>query len=118
MSTLRSENNDLRDEVRLLKAEIVRVKKSGALSLNNIANGTRGTKQNNFFEGGANQSASSPLDLENLKEELSRCKKELNSLKEENRVLKASAEQYRKRAYFAKNKFNDIKEKVAVEGSE
>lgn len=46
-----------------------------------------------------------PYDLEKLKEELSTLKKELHTEKEASRLLKASQEQYKKRAYYAKNKF-------------
>ena len=53
-----------------------------------------------------------PYYIEKLKEEINNIKKELNQEKEANKVLKASQEQYKKRANYAKNKFYDIKEKI------
>lgn len=50
-----------------------------------------------------------PYDLERLKEELTNVKKELTDVKEENRVLKGQNEQYKKRATYAKTKFNEVK---------
>lgn len=53
-----------------------------------------------------------PYDIEKLKEELACVKKELHSEKEASRLLKASQEQYKKRAYYAKNKFYEAQEKL------
>ena len=50
-----------------------------------------------------------PYDHEKLKQELTACKKEINAVKEENRVLAAAAEKYQKRANYAKTKYMEIK---------
>ena len=47
--------------------------------------------------------------MERLKQELTSIKKELNETKEENRILSAKSEQYKKRATYAKTKFYEIK---------
>jgi hypothetical protein len=47
--------------------------------------------------------------MERLKQELTSIKKELNDTKEENRILTAKSEQYKKRATYAKTKFYEIK---------
>ena len=50
-----------------------------------------------------------PFDHEKLKAEINTCKKEINSVKEENRVLVGSIEKYKKRANYAKAKYYEIK---------
>ena len=45
-----------------------------------------------------------PYDTEKLKGELNAMKKEINLVKEENRVLLGSIEKYKKRATYAKAK--------------
>ena len=57
-----------------------------------------------------------PYDIEKLKEELVALKKDLNEERETNKIMKASQEQYRKRALFAKSKYNDIKKTVTTTG--
>ena len=55
-----------------------------------------------------------PHDKEKLKEKINGLKKELHEVKEENKILKAKNEQYKKRANYAKTKFFDIKNKEGV----
>lgn len=50
-----------------------------------------------------------PYDHDKLKSELNTLKKEIHQVKEENRVLVASIEKYKKRATYAKAKYYEIK---------
>jgi hypothetical protein len=50
-----------------------------------------------------------PYDSDKLKGELNAMKKEINLVKEENRVLLGSIEKYKKRATYAKAKYYEIK---------
>jgi predicted RNase H-like nuclease (RuvC/YqgF family) len=50
-----------------------------------------------------------PNDNEKLKEDVKALKLELNRYKDENRILLAKTEQYKKRATYAKSKYYEIK---------
>ena len=50
-----------------------------------------------------------PYDHDKLKQELTACKKEIITVKEENRVLNAAVEKYKKRANYAKAKYFEVK---------
>jgi len=50
-----------------------------------------------------------PYDQDKLKSEINQSKKEINTVREENRVLVASIEKYKKRANYAKAKYYEIK---------
>eukprot|EP00347_Sterkiella_histriomuscorum_P004429 403360492 len=103
LKSLRQETNEYKDIIKLLKTEILKLRKPGQMT-KTIG---KSTGNNNYFD----PNLMEPNDLEKLKEDVKQLKKELNACKEENKAFKAQAEQYKKRAYYAKNKFNDIKEK-------
>jgi hypothetical protein len=50
-----------------------------------------------------------PYDSEKLREEIKALKRELNLVKDDNKLLLSKNEQYKKRANYAKTKYYEIK---------
>jgi hypothetical protein len=100
---LRSANNLQAEEIKLLKIEINKLKKKqiskGGMQSQAVIQGNQQIAHNNI----------DPFDTEKLKAEINVCRKEINTVKEENRVLVGSIEKYKKRANYAKAKYYEIK---------
>ena len=107
LNGLKIQNNIQQEEIKLLKTEIGKLKKRGGVYLPSAK------VQASHAQLATNKNIETmiidPYDLERLKEELTNVKKELTDIKEENRVLKSQNEQYKKRATYAKTKFNEVK---------
>ena len=107
--SLRVANNIQAEEIKILKTEIAKIRKRGVpLSGRVLASQERLANNQN-----AENVLINPYDAERLKEEVAALKKELNDLKEDNKVLRAQQEKYKKRAEYAKAKFYEAKDKEA-----
>ena len=91
---LKKMNNIYVEEMRLLKTEINKIR-------NKTSTGFMKQKESVVVVN----------DVEKLKEQLMGVKKELTEVREENKVLKAKNEQYKKRAVYAKNKVLEVNNK-------
>lgn len=104
---LRVANNIQAEEIKILKTEIAKVRKRGVhLSGRVLASQERQARNQDVESVLVN-----PYDAERLKEEVAALKKEVNDLKEDNKVLRGQQEKYKKRAEYAKAKFYEVKDK-------